>query len=255
VLVGLIRPSAGEARVFDVRVTPSNPVLQRVGAMIEAAAFYPYLSGTSNLRVYWQSGGGHWPPPNLEDALAIAGLGNAIDRRVKTYSHGMKQRLGIARVLLGQPEILMLDEPTNGLDPAEIREVRRMMLRLADAGTTILLSSHLLGEIEQVCSHVVVMDRGHLVAAGTVADLVAGSRWVYVEVDDVAKATGVLQPLAGVLGVTPEPPGLTVELDGLARSDLVAALVHSGVAVDTVTARNRLEDAFLGLLREGQSVA
>lgn len=252
-LVGLIRPSSGEARVFDTPVTPSNPVLKRVGAMIEQAAFYPYLSGTSNLRVYWQAGGGHWPPENLDDALAIAGLGDAIGRRVKTYSHGMKQRLGIARVLLGQPEVLMLDEPTNGLDPAEIREVRQLMLRLADAGTTILLSSHLLGEIEQVCSDVVVMDRGHLVAAGTVAGLVAGSRWVYFEVDDPERATAVLEALPAVVGVTREPPGLTVELDGMPRSDLVATLVHAGIAVDTVAARNRLEDAFLGLLRDGAS--
>ncbi len=249
-LVGLVRPSSGEARVFGTRVTPSNPVLQRVGAMIEAAAFYPYLSGTSNLRLYWEAGGGRWPPPNLDDALAIAGLGNAVERRVKTYSHGMKQRLGIARVLLGEPEILMLDEPTNGLDPQEIREVRRLMQRLADTGTTILLSSHLLGEIEQVCSHVVVMDRGHLVSAGTVAELVAGTRWVYFEVDDTTRAAEVLGRHPGVLGVTPEPPGLTVELDGIPRSAAVEALVAGGVAVETVTARNRLEDAFLGLLRE-----
>ena len=250
-LVGLIRPTAGEARVFDTRVTPSNRVLRRVGAMIEHAAFYPYLSGLTNLRVYWESGGGSWPPPNLDDALAVAGLGDAVGRRVKTYSHGMKQRLGICRVLLGEPEILMLDEPTNGLDPGEIREVRRLMLRLADRGTTILLSSHLLGEIEQTCSHVVVMDRGHLVAAGTVAGLVGSTKWVYFEVDDADRAARVLGSLPGVLGVAQEPPGLTVELDGLARSELVAALVREGVGVDTVMARNRLEDAFLGLLRDG----
>ena len=165
-------PPSGEARVFDTRVTASDKVLRRVGAMIEHAAFYPYLSGVSNLRIYWQQGGGSWPPANLDDSLAVAGLGDAVHRRVKTYSHGMKQRLGICRVLLGEPEILMLDEPTNGLDPGEIREIRRLMQRLADRGTTVLLSSHLLGEIEQTCSHVVVMDRGHLVAAGTVASFV-----------------------------------------------------------------------------------
>jgi ABC-2 type transport system ATP-binding protein len=249
-LVGLIRPTSGEARVFDTRVTASDKVLRRVGAMIEHAAFYPYLSGVSNLRIYWEQGGGSWPPANLDDALAVAGLGDAVNRRVKTYSHGMKQRLGICRVLLGDPEILMLDEPTNGLDPGEIREIRRLMQRLADRGTTVLLSSHLLGEIEQTCSHVVVMDRGHLVAAGTVDSFVAGTKWVYFEVDDTARATQVLDAHPGVVAVSPEHPGLTVELDGAPRAELVAALVREGVAVDTVMARNRLEDAFLGLLRD-----
>ena len=166
---------------------------------------------------------------------------------MKTYSQGMKQRLGLARVLLGRPDVLVLDEPTNGLDPAEMREVRLLVRRLAEAGATVLFSSHILAEVEQICSHAVVMDRGHLVAAGAVADLVGASGSVYLEVDDVGAAQRVLGEV-GVGAVTPEPPGLTVELDGRTRSELVAALVHGGVGVETVTARRRLEDAFLGLV-------
>src|SRR5207245_7962380 len=143
---------------------------------------------------------------------AIAGLGDAVERRVKAYSHGMRQRVGLARVLLGRPEVLILDEPTNGLDPQEIREVRHLIRELSSDGTTVLLSSHLLGEIEQVCSHAVVMDRGRLVAAGTVADLVGESHTAYLEVDDVSAATRVLSALPTVRRVTAESAGLPVEL-------------------------------------------
>ncbi|HZP29382.1 MAG TPA: ATP-binding cassette domain-containing protein [Acidimicrobiia bacterium] len=249
-LVGLIRPTSGATRIFGTEIHPSSPVLARVGTMIEHAAFVPYLTGMVNLRLYWEAGGGDFGDANLDEALAIADLGTAIDRKVKTYSQGMRQRLGIARALLGRPEVLILDEPTNGLDPGEMREVRDLLRRLADRGATVLLSSHLLSEVEQVCSHAVVMDRGRLVAAGLVADLVQASTSAYFEVDDAARAEEVIRAMAGVRGVRPEQPGLSVDLDGARRSDVVAALVHAGIAVETVQSRHRLEDAFLGLLAE-----
>jgi ABC-2 type transport system ATP-binding protein len=250
-LVGLIQPSSGEARLLGERVRPSLPVLDRVGSLIEGAAFAPYLRGITNLRLWWESSGASWDAADIEGALAVAGLGTAIERKVKTYSHGMKQRLGIARALLGRPDVLILDEPTTGLDPQEIREVRRLIARLAERGVTILLSSHLLAEVEQTCSHLVVMDRGRLVAAGSVAQMVGASeRSVYVEVDDTDAARRVLAALPGVTGIHPESSGLAVELDGLPRTELVAALVHAGVGVKTVTARRRLEDAFLNLVGE-----
>jgi ABC-2 type transport system ATP-binding protein len=250
-LVGLIRPTGGATRLFGTEVKPSSPVLGNVGTMIEHASFVPYLPGLVNLRLYWESGGGDFDNANLDEALAIADLGNAVNRKVKTYSQGMRQRLGIARALLGSPEVLVLDEPTNGLDPGEMREVRQLLQRLSDRGVTILLSSHLLSEVEQVCTHAVVMDKGRLVAAGEVAQLVQASTSAYVEVDDNAKAEQVIRALPGVRDVRAEHPGLAVDLDGARRSDVVAALVHAGVAVDTVQSRHRLEDAFLGLLDEG----
>jgi ABC-2 type transport system ATP-binding protein len=250
-LVGLLRPTAGQSSLLGEVVRPGLPELARVGTLIEGAAFVPYLNGITNLRLWWESAGTAWSDADVEGALAVAGLGAAVDRKVKTYSHGMKQRLGIARALLGRPEVLILDEPTTGLDPQEIREVRRLTGRLAEQGVTILLSSHLLSEVEQTCTHLVVMDRGRLVTAGPLSDLVeADERSVYVEVDDSDAAHAVLQALPGVAGVRPEPPGLDVELDGLPRTEVVAALVRAGVGVRTVVVRRRLEDAFLHLVGE-----
>jgi ABC-2 type transport system ATP-binding protein len=248
-LLGLIRPSAGEARLFGHRVRPGAAELRRVGALIETAAFVPHLSGMRNLRMWWEEGGGRWRDANLDDALAIADLGTAIDRKVKTYSQGMRQRLGLARVLLGQPEVLVLDEPTNGLDPQEMREVRQLVHRVADAGATVLFSSHVLAEVEQTCSHAVVMDRGRFVAGGSVESLIGTAGSVYVEVNDSARARQVLDTLPVVVSVTPEPPGLAVEMrDHGSRAEMVKALVDAGVGVETVTLRRRLEDAFLGLV-------
>jgi ABC-2 type transport system ATP-binding protein len=221
--------------------------------MIEHAAFAPYLTGRTNLRLYWEAGGEDFADADLDTALAVADLGTALDRKVKTYSQGMRQRLGVARALLGRPDVLILDEPTNGLDPGEMREIRDLLRRVSERGVTVLLSSHLLSEVEQICHQVVVMDHGRLVAAGTVAALTASTKSAYLEVDDVAAATAVLLALPGVRAVNPESPGLAVELDGAARPALVAALVHAGIGVETVTSRHRLEDAFLGLLGEESS--
>jgi ABC-2 type transport system ATP-binding protein len=162
----------------------------------------------------------------------------------------MKQRLGLARALLSHPDVLVLDEPTSGLDPGEMREVRQLLRRVSEQGATVLLSSHLLAEVEQVCSHAVVMDKGKLVAAGPVQELIGGQGSVYLEVSNVRRATTVLKKLKGVQRVVAEPPGLAVELDRIKRSDVVAALVHAGIGVETVTARHHLEDAFLGMVGE-----
>jgi ABC-2 type transport system ATP-binding protein len=247
-LLGLIHPSAGETRLFGARVTPGSAQLRRLGALIESSAFVPHLSGMRNLRLWWEAGGARWADADVEPALAIADLGTAIDRKVKTYSQGMRQRLGLARVLLGKPEILVLDEPTNGLDPGEMREVRQLVRRVAESGSTVLFSSHVLAEVEQICTHAVVMDKGKLVATGSVAELIGTSGTVYLEVDDSTAARRVLEALPSVQRVDDEMPGLAVTMDGGRRSDLVAALVAAGIAVETVTARRRLEDAFLGLV-------
>ena len=250
-LVGLLRPTGGEARLFDVPVRAGAPQLARVGTMIEEAAFPPYLTGVTNLRLWWEASGARWEDADTEHALTVAGLGAAINRKVKTYSHGMKQRLGIARALLAKPELLILDEPTTGLDPQEIREVRNLLRRVAEQGNTILLSSHLLSEVEQTCSRLVVMDRGRVVTTGSVTELVgAGDRSVYLEVDDEGAARRILGTLPGVRGVQSEPEGLTVEVENVDRAELVAALVRGGVGVRTITARQRLEDAFLHIVGE-----
>jgi ABC-2 type transport system ATP-binding protein len=248
-LLGLVRPTRGESYLFGERVAFGTPALGRVGALIETAAFVPQLSGMKNLELWWRAGGRSIADADFDEALAIADLGDAVHRRVKTYSQGMRQRLGLARVLLGRPEVLVLDEPTNGLDPGEMREVRLLVHRLAAAGRTVLFSSHVLAEVEQVCTHAVVMDRGKLVATGEVTALIGESGSVYLEVDDLTRAELVLRELPAVRSVAPEPPGLAVTLATAARrADLVRALVNAGIDVETVTARRRLEDAFLGLV-------
>ena len=250
-LGGLERPSGGAAFLLGARVRPGMAELFRVGAMIEESAFVPHLSGLTNLRLWWKAGGRPLRDADFDGALGIADLGDAVHRRVRTYSRGMRQRLGLARLLLGRPELLILDEPTDGLDPEEIRAIRRLIRRLADAGATVLLSSHHLAEVEQVCSHAVIMNRGRLVASGTVGDLIGSAGTVYLEVDDPARARAVLEGLDGVGHVTSQGDGLAVELEHGRRSDLVAALVAAGVRVETVTAMQRLEDAFLRLLEPG----
>lgn len=250
VLLGLARPDQGFARLFGEPVTAGCSALRRVGATVEEAAFVPHLSGMANLRLWWEAGGGRLGEADLDGALSVAGLGDAIKRPVKTYSQGMKQRLGLARLLLGRPDVLVLDEPTNGLDPGEIREIRELIRRLAENGATVLLSSHHLPEVEQTCTDVVIMNHGRLIAAGTVSEIISVTGAVYVEVDDAARGRSVLEGMSIVDRVVPQGDGLTVELRDGRRSDLVAALVTAGLRVETVMPSQRLEDAFLDLLGE-----
>lgn len=172
-LMGLITPDEGEIRVFGHVIRPGAPVLSRVGAFVEGAGFLPHLSGRANLDLYWRATGRPIEDAHLEEALAIADLGSALDRAVRTYSQGMRQRLAIAQAMLGLPDVLVLDEPTNGLDPSQIREMRDAIVRYGATGRTVIVSSHLLAEVEQTCTHVVVLRRGRLIAAGTVDEIVS----------------------------------------------------------------------------------
>jgi len=220
VLVGLITPTSGSIHVFGDPVVPGAPVLARIGAFIEGPGFLPHLSGLQNLQLYWAATGRPDAEADFDTALQIAGLGASVQRKVKTYSHGMKQRLGIAQAMLGLPEVLVLDEPTNGLDPPQIAEMREVLQSYAATGRTVVVSSHLLAEVEQTCTHVVVMHKGKLVAAGSVAE-VAGAGGVQLAVDDPVRAAELL--------------------------------VAAGVAVRTVPARRALEDVFLDLIGEETS--
>ncbi len=172
-LMGLIEPSAGAIYLFGSRVHPGAEVLSRCGSLIEGAGFLPHLSGRTNLELYWRATG-RSSDPRMAQVLDIAGLGGAADRKVRSYSQGMRQRLGIAQAMLGMPDLLVLDEPTNGLDPPQIREMRDVLRDYAAAGRTVVVSSHLLAEVEMTCTHVIVMNRGRVVAEGEVADLRAG---------------------------------------------------------------------------------
>ena len=249
-IVGLINANAGRARLLGEEARPSAPVLRRVGLLVEKPSFVPYLSGLRNLKLHWMAGGDSWPPPGLDDAIELANLGDAIDRKVKGYSQGMRQRLGIAQALMHNPELLVLDEPTNGMDPAETRRMRVGLSELHSRGTTVLLSSHLLAEVEQICSHVLVVDHGTLVAGGTVADIIGSSQSATIEVDDVTTAANVVRALKGVTSVSVDDHTLAVELEGIRRSEVVAALVHAGIAVESVVPKRRLEDAYLSIVQD-----
>jgi len=207
VLMGLIRPTSGTVRVFGERIDAGATVLSRIGAFIEGPGLLPHLSGRDNLRLYWAATGR--PPEDalFETALEIAGLGPSIERKVKTYSHGMRQRLAIAQAMLGLPELLVLDEPTNGLDPLQIAEMREVLHRYAQTGRTVLISSHLLAEVEQTCSHVVVMHKGRLVAAGSIADIAATGS-TQLAVDDPDRAQQVLAAAGVESRATPAPRSL-----------------------------------------------
>ncbi|GAA0451170.1 CocE/NonD family hydrolase [Streptomyces sp. NPDC046215] len=249
-LMGLIRPDGGEVRVFGHAIRPGAPVLSRVGAFVEGAGFLPHLSGRANLDLYWQATGRPAGDAHIDEALEIAGLGSALERAVRTYSQGMRQRLAIAQAMLGLPDLLILDEPTNGLDPPQIREMREVMIRYAAAGRTVIVSSHLLSEVEQSCTHLVVMDRGQLVTAGPVADIVGSGDTLLVGVEGTLSEPVVekVAALPGVVSAVRADEGLLLRLDGLSAPELLVELVRLEVPVARVGPHRRLEDAFLTLI-------
>ncbi len=246
-LLGLSRPDGGTIEVFGQAMRPGHPVLHHVGALVEGPGFSPELSGRTNLQLYWRAGGRPMAEADLPWALSVAELGDAIDKPVRTYSHGMKQRLAIAQALLGRPALLVLDEPTDGLDPEQIRGMRQLLARLGDEGHTVLVSSHLLAEVEQMCTHVVVVQRGRLRAAGRVAELVGTTQTVVIETDDRRAARDVLRSHLPDSDVEVSGAGLAVALGSHDAADVVAWLVAAGVRVQAVTPRGTLEDAFLSL--------
>ncbi|MER6606496.1 alpha/beta fold hydrolase [Streptomyces sp. NPDC000927] len=258
-LMGLITPDDGEIRVFGQTVRPGAPVLSRVGAFVEGAGFLPHLSGRANLELYWAATGRPAEDSRIDEALAIAGLGDALARAVRTYSQGMRQRLAIAQAMLGMPDLLILDEPTNGLDPPQIREMRDVMIRYAAGGRTVIVSSHLLSEVEQSCTHLVVMDRGRLVQAGPVAEIIGSGDVLLVttarELSDPLVEKVAALPGIGSATRTDDGRGLLVRLDATSTttSDLIAELVRLDVPLTGVGPHRRLEDAFLTLISGGSA--
>ncbi|MFI1889951.1 ABC transporter ATP-binding protein [Streptomyces jumonjinensis] len=263
-LMGLIEPTAGSARVLGEPVPRAlRSVLPRVGALIEGPALYGFLSGRDNLTRYDCADPTADPrtrAARVTAALDRVGLTPAAGKKAKAYSLGMKQRLGLAAALLQPRGLLVLDEPTNGLDPQGMREIRSLIRELAADGTTVFLSSHLLDEIEQVCTHAAVMAQGRLLTQGPVAELAARARGrLAVVTPDTGDAARLLKEL-GVTGVsvdaaggrvTGDPPGEEAELSGFN-----AALVNGGVRVRGFgIERASLEDAFVELTGEGFDVA
>ncbi|HEY3867132.1 MAG TPA: ABC transporter ATP-binding protein [Actinocrinis sp.] len=259
-LLGLIAPTAGGARILGERVPVDvTRVLPRVGALIEGPAHYPYLNGAQTLARY--DAADHTADPatraaRIDRALERTGLSNAAQKKTKAYSLGMKQRLGLAAALLQPRDLLILDEPTNGLDPQGMREIRGLIKSLAADGTTVFLSSHLLDEVEQVCTHAAVMSRGRLVMQGEVGDLGAGLRArIQVASPDTEAAQAVLERM-GATDVRVEKDRVHCDAEGLEPDAVCAALVGAGVRIFGFgTERPSLEDAFVALTGEGFDVA
>ena len=245
-LLGLVKPTAGSFSLFGDG-TSHQDALHRVGAIVETPSFYPYLSGRDNL-AYYQGITGRGDQKELDDMLKKVGLADRAHSRFRTYSLGMKQRLGLAYALLGDPELLFLDEPTNGMDPAGMAEVREMIRGLGTGERTVLLSSHLLHEVEQVCDSVAILSKGKLIAQGKVADLVhsrAGER-VRLRTTDNAKAIEVLSALEWVGDVTIDGESVVVAAPSERSSELSAALGRAEVYVTEMAADEMsLEQYFL----------
>lgn len=247
-LVGLIRPDSGSIYVNGQPVHAGADVLSSVGAFIEGPGFLPHLSGKANLMAYWNATGRPLKEAYLDEALEIAGLGAAIGRKVRGYSHGMRQRLGIAQAMLGMPPLLVLDEPTNGLDPPQIKTMRAVLAHYTAAGRTVVISSHLLSEVEHTCSHVVVMDKGKVVLTGAVEELTASDTVTVIgltNVADVGNAGRTLQ----ARGLQAEPEGKLLRVTGeLPRQAIVAELVAAGYGVESVDGHRQLEEVFMSIV-------
>jgi ABC-2 type transport system ATP-binding protein len=283
-MLGLAAATSGEISVFGQSMpAAAHAVLPRVGALVEGPAFYPFLSGAANLRRL-DSADRHARTASrdarVEQALHRVGLTHAAGKKVRAYSLGMKQRLGIANALLGPRDLLVLDEPTNGLDPQGTREVRSLVRSLAADGTTVFVSSHLLAEIEQICTHAAVMSAGRLVAQGTLATLQQGGQVrVTLHTPDVSAAVGVLASLGLTTDPVTAPPRMNAPRinEGTPGADaegadatvsatlgeheplpeeIVAALVRAGVRVRGFSVDSAsLEDRFVQLTGEGFDVA
>ncbi|MFJ3639069.1 ABC transporter ATP-binding protein [Streptomyces sp. NPDC090108] len=259
-LMGLISPTSGTARVLGHPMPGSaRTVLPEVGALIEGPALYGFLSGRDNLLRYDSADPAADPRTRrarVGAALERVGLAAAAGKKARAYSLGMKQRLGLAAALLQPRRLLVLDEPTNGLDPQGMREIRTLVRELASDGTTVFLSSHLLDEIEQVCTDVAVMNRGRLVAQGPVAGLAAGAHGrLVVTTPDPADAARVLKE-QGVGDVTVDGDRVLGEPPARDLAEVNAALVTAGVRVrGFALERASLEDAFVALTGEGFDVA
>jgi len=245
-VLGLITPTSGHVEMFglDTR-THLSEALHRTGAVLEGPSFYPLLSGRDNLRV-WSALSDGVSAKRIDEVLGLVGLSDRSGDKVRTYSLGMKQRLGLAAALLGDPELLILDEPTNGLDPAGIREVRQLIKGLGQIGKTVFVSSHLLSEVEQMCDHVGIVKEGRLLTQGSVTTLLRRDETLEMRVTDPEKALQVLGGLDWVGSVRRQDDRLVVEAPRERAAELSRALADHQVYLAELRPRDSsLEEFFL----------
>jgi ABC-2 type transport system ATP-binding protein len=250
-LLGLIRPTSGGARLFGRDpIVDGARALDGVAGFVEGPRFYPYLSGRRNLRLLADLDGGA-PPSRIDEVLDVVELRDRAKDRVGGYSHGMRQRLGIAGALLREPRLLLLDEPATGLDPGGLRDMRELIKRLAADGITILLSSHILAEVEELCNRVAIIRKGRIIYEGRLDDLLGSAGGGYVlRATDPERARAVL--LAhGIEGVTLLERELRFQADEATVARVSIALGQAGIGISALTPRSAtLEELFLGMTEE-----
>jgi ABC-2 type transport system ATP-binding protein len=250
-LLGLITPTTGSGHVLGESITQPEKYLPRVGAMIEGPAFYPALTGKQNLAVLAKLGGFATEP--IQKLLDLVDLGDRGDSKFKTYSLGMKQRLGIAAALLPNPKLLVLDEPTNGLDPAGIHEIRTLLRKLADSGTTVFVSSHLLSEIEMISDYLVMLRQGKVIFSGKTIDLLAAQKPIILAKPENSNDLNKLYEIANNLGKKAAIKGDVVEVSGEIdfSGKLNKAAFEAGIILTSLTpVRPTLEDTFFEMTGE-----
>jgi ABC-2 type transport system ATP-binding protein len=252
-ILGLIHATRGKVRIMGEEVTPmQNGPLNQVGAMLGQHGFVPYFSGEENLLMLARIHG-IVSKNRIKEVLAQVGLEPAGQRKVSSYSMGMKQRLALGGALLDRPKLLILDEPTNGLDPAGMREVRNLLRTLADDGTTVFLSSHMLHEVEQICDRVAVLNHGTVVAEGNVAKLLERPSATLVRVPAAEIAATMLRDLEGVSSA--EVQGNDVAVSGVSAEEVVAFLVDRGIIPSSVsTDQTDLESLFMEITKKGADI-
>jgi ABC-2 type transport system ATP-binding protein len=251
-MLGLIRPTAGTVRLFGRDPQVTVRALEGVAGFVEAPTFYPYLSGRRNLELL-AAFDGHGASARIEEALDVVELSGRAGDRVGGYSHGMRQRLGIAAALLRDPRLLLLDEPTTGLDPGGMRDMRLLIRRLAGQGITIVLSSHVLTEVEEVCNRVAIVRRGEIVYEGEIADLkrAAGATYRLSTTDD-ERALAVCRAQPGIGEVRSERGRISFTADDRAAAELSQALIEAGALIRALTPQTAtLEDLFFSLVEGG----
>lgn len=246
-LLGLIAPTAGEVLLFGEPLRNNPAVLRRVGSLVDGGAFYPFLSGRTNLQVLAKTHGAG--ADRINALLAQVGLSDAADRKVKGYSTGMRQRLGVAAALLGDPELVILDEPVNGLDAAGIQEMRLLIRSLsAEHGKTVFLSSHLLHEVQQVCDRVAIISRGEVIREATIRDLLSADEGLRLHASPLELARSVIEERWAAAA---EGDSIVVSATQEEAPELVRRLVGAGVDIFGLTPERRnLEDVFLSITQE-----
>jgi ABC-2 type transport system ATP-binding protein len=247
-ILGLIAPTAGSIELFGVKQDGHHwTALRRIGAIIEEPAFYPYLSGWDNLAVLAKSIG-DIPKSKITEVLERVTLLDRAKDQYGHYSMGMKQRLGIASTLLRDPELIILDEPTNGLDPAGTKEIRDLIPKLAHESRAVLLCSHLLHEVEMVCDHVAIVKQGTVIANAPIKELLSHGNVLQIKVNDIEKATVILKSISWIKSVKKEDDYLVLDIPRERSAEVNLALVQKGIMVSELVNRtSSLESVFLQL--------